>query len=276
MEKKKEPKIIEKNNKVVWVFWGIALIPFLLVFSLLVFQPEDSMPPVSMLDNPPELQASLVLAENGDTIGRYFKVNRTSTTYANISPYILDALISTEDERFLEHSGVDFKALGRAVAKAGKAGGASTITQQLSKLIFTLQRREREEMAKMTGKTDEIDVSDNIFKRIGEKARENIIATRLEKRFTKEEIITMYLNQFDFLYNAVGIENAAKIYFNKTAKTVTKEEAAVLVGMCKNPSLYNPYTPKIKNYERIIAGEKGIDAGKVSREEIAERRAKDS
>jgi penicillin-binding protein 1A len=276
MEKKKEPKIKAKNNKVVWVFWSIALIPFLLIVSLIVFQPEDSMPPVSMLDNPPELQASLVLAENGDTIGRYFKVNRTSTTYANISPYILDALISTEDERFIEHSGVDFKALGRAVAKAGKAGGASTITQQLSKLIFTLQRREREEMAKMTGKTEELDESDNIFKRIGEKARENIIATRLEKRFTKEEIITMYLNQFDFLYNAVGIENAAKIYFNKTARTVTKEEAAVLIGMCKNPSLYNPYTPKIKNYERILAGEKGVEASKIGREEIAERRAKDS
>jgi penicillin-binding protein 1A len=105
-------------------------------------------------------------------------------------------------------------------------------------------------------------LNDNIFKRIGEKARENIIATRLEKRFTKEEIITMYLNQFDFLYNAVGIENAAKIYFNKTAKNVTKEEAAMLVGMCKNPSLYNPYTPKIKNYERLIALDKGIDPSK--------------
>lgn len=234
------------------------------------------MPPVSMLDNPPELQASLILAENGDTIGRYFKVNRTSTTYKNISPYILDALISTEDERFFEHSGVDFKALARAVSGAGKAGGASTITQQLSKLIFTLQRREREELAKMTGKKEEIDLNDNIFKRIGEKARENIIATRLEKRFTKEEIITMYLNQFDFLYNGVGIENAAKIYFNKSAKTVTKEEAAMLVGMCKNPSLYNPYTPKIKNYERLIALEKGIDVAKVAKTEIDEKRAKDS
>jgi len=183
MKENKEPKTQTKNKKVIYVFWGICLIPFLIVFSLLVFQPEDSMPPVSMLDNPPELQASLILAENGDTIGRYFKVNRTSMTYANISPYILDALISTEDERFLEHSGVDFKALGRAVGKAGKAGGASTITQQLSKLIFTLQRREREELAKMTGKNEEIDLNDNIFKRIGEKARENIIATRLEKRF---------------------------------------------------------------------------------------------
>ena len=276
MKENKEPKTQSKNKKVVYVFWGICLIPFLIVFSLLAFQPEDSMPPVSMLDNPPELQASLILAENGDTIGRYFKVNRSSTTYANISPYIIDALISTEDERFLEHSGVDFKALGRAVAKAGKAGGASTITQQLSKLIFTLQRREREELAKMTGKKEEIDLNDNIFKRIGEKARENIIATRLEKRFTKEEIITMYLNQFDFLYNAVGIENAAKIYFNKSAKTVTKEEAAMLVGMCKNPSLYNPYTPKIKNYERLIAMDKGIDVSKVSRTEIDEKRAKDS
>ncbi len=264
------------NKKVVYTFWGIALIPFFLVFSLLFFQPEDSMPPVEMLDNPPELQASLVLAENGDTIGRYFKVNRTSVAYADISPHVLDALISTEDERFLEHSGVDFKALGRAVAKAGKAGGASTITQQLSKLIFTLQRREREDLAKMSGKKDEYEKADNIFQRIGEKARENIIATRLEKRFTKEEIITMYLNQFDFLYNAVGIDNAAKIYFNKTAKSLSKEEAAMLIGMCKNPSLYNPYTPAVKNYERIIAGEKNIDVSKVSKEAVYERRSKDS
>jgi len=276
MKEKKEPTNKSVNKKVIYTFWGVALTPFLLVFSLIAFQPEDSMPPVSMLDNPPELQASLVLAENGDTIGRYFKVNRTSVSYSNISSNVLDALVSTEDERFLEHSGVDFKALGRAVAKAGKAGGASTITQQLSKLIFTLQRREREEMAKITGKKEEFEKADNIFKRIGEKARENIIATRLEKRFTKEEIITMYLNQFDFLYNAVGIDNAAKIYFNKTAKTLSKEEAAMLVGMCKNPSLYNPYTPKVKNYERIIAGEKGVDISKVSKEEIYERRAKDS
>jgi penicillin-binding protein 1A len=264
------------RKKLIIGFWTISLIPFLLVLSLLIFQPEDSMPPVSMLDNPPELQASLILAENGDTIGRYFKVNRTSTSYANISPYILDALISTEDERFVEHSGVDFKALGRAVVNAGKAGGASTITQQLSKLIFTLQRREREDMAKMTGEKTEIEKADNIFKRIIEKARENIIATRLEKRFTKEEIITMYLNQFDFLYNAVGIENAARIYFNKTAKTVSKEEAAMLIGMCKNPSLFNPYTPQIKKYDRLIAAEKKIDVSKVSASEIAERRSKDS
>ncbi|MFM7661556.1 MAG: transglycosylase domain-containing protein [Bacteroidota bacterium] len=276
MKENNEPKSQLKNKKAVYIFWGVLLIPFLLVCCLLIFQTEDSMPPVSMLDNPPELQASLILAENGDTIGRYFKVNRTSTTYKNISPYILDALISTEDERFFEHSGVDFKALARAVSGAGKSGGASTITQQLSKLIFTLQRREREELAKMTGKKQEIDLNDNIFKRIGEKARENIIATRLEKRFTKEEIITMYLNQFDFLYNGVGIENAAKIYFNKSAKTVTKEEAAMLVGMCKNPSLYNPYTPKIKNYERLIALEKGIDVAKVAKTEIDEKRGKDS
>lgn len=270
----------EKVKKMTYYFWGIAMLPFLIVVSLLLFQSEDDLPPVAMLDNPPELLASVVLASDGETeLGRYWKVNRTSVAYKEISPFVTDALISTEDERFVNHSGVDFRAIGRAVFSFGGAGGASTITQQLAKLLFTLQQREREELARASGENISSGSSSRIgriFKRINEKARENIIATRLEKRFTKEEIITMYLNQFDFLYNAVGIENAAKVYFNKRPKDLSKTEAAMLVGMCKNPALYNPYTYKIKNYRADIAEDKGIDQSEVSQEDISAARAKDS
>ena len=261
-------------------FWCFSAFPFVLITVLLLFQSEDEMPSVAMLDNPPELLASVVLASDGETeLGRYWRVNRTSAEYKEISPYVTDALISTEDERFMNHSGVDFKALARAVFKLGSAGGASTISQQLAKLLFTLQQREKEELARASGET--VDRGSygklgRMMRRVNEKAKENIIATRLERRFTKEEIITMYLNQFDFLYNAVGIENAAKVYFDKLPKDLSMEESAMLVGMCKNPSLYNPYTFKIKNYRQSIAIQKGISANAVSREEILLARANDS
>jgi penicillin-binding protein 1A len=270
----------EGKKKMTYAFWAFAMFPFVIVASLLLFQSEEDLPPVAMLDNPPELLASVVFAEDGETeLGRYWKVNRTSVEYKEISPYVTDALISTEDERFHEHSGVDFKAIGRAVVNVGGAGGASTITQQLAKLLFTLQQREREELARASGENISGSSTGRVgrlFKRINEKARENIIATRLERRFTKEEIITMYLNQFDFLYNAVGIENAAKVYFNKKPKDLNKEEAAMLVGMCKNPSLFNPYTHKIKNYRRSIASDMGIEPDAVKAADIAERRSSDS
>jgi penicillin-binding protein 1A len=270
----------DQIRKMTYIFWGLAMLPFLIVFSLLIFQSEDDLPPVEMLDNPPELLASVVYASDGETqLGRYWKVNRTSVEYHEISPYVTDALISTEDERFNAHSGVDFKALGRAVVNLGGAGGASTITQQLAKLLFTLQQREREELARAMGESLEGGSGGRIgriFRRINEKARENIIATRLEQRFSKEEIITMYLNQFDFLYNAVGIENAAKVYFNKKPADLSKDEAAMLVGMCKNPALFNPYTYKIKNYRTKLANEKGVKPEEITLEEIAAKRMSDS
>ena len=282
MSKKGEAiQFSEKSTKRLNIlFWVFSAIPFLSITGLMLLQSEEDLPPVEMLDNPPELLASVVYAEDGTTeLGRYWRVNRTSVDYKDISPNVTDALISTEDERFHEHSGVDFKALGRAVANVGSAGGASTITQQLAKQLFTLQQREREEIARANGEVLETGGSGKLgraMRRLNEKARENIIAVRLEKRYTKEEIITMYLNQFDFLYNAVGIENAAKVYFNKKPKDLAKEEAAMLIGMCKNPSLYNPYTYKIKNYRRSIAAKKGVAPEQVSREEVMEARAKDS
>ncbi len=281
---KKDNKVTEidtsSKKKFTIVFYLIAFIPMLIITCLLIFQSDDDMPSVEMLEHPPEMLASVILAGDGETeLGRYWKVNRTSITYDKVSPYMIDALISTEDERFLEHSGVDFKGLTRAVVYMGKAGGASTITQQLAKQLFTLKQREDNIEAKANGK--ELPGSNRgkmgrLIHRVNEKAQENIIATRLEKRYTKEEIITMYLNQFDFLYNAVGISNAAKVYFDKEAKNLDMNEAAMLVGMCKNPSLYNPHTYKIKNYRVSIATVKKVTPSAVSMDEINQARSKDS
>ena len=268
----------ETQKKFIISFWIIMLLPFLLVSSLLLFQPESNLPTVAFLDNPPDSQASAVFAKNNnkeDTIiGRFWMINRTSIRYKDISPYVVDALIATEDERFMEHSGVDFRAIARSISGLGTSGGASTLTQQLSKLLFTLEDRKNK------------DESNNFkffrgpflgkFVRLNEKARENIISKRLEERYTKEEIITMYLNQFDFLYNAVGIENAAKIYFDKTAKKLSKNEAAMLVGMCKNPNRFNPYTYQIKNYRRYYALKENIPQENVTLEQIRDLRNRDS
>ena len=205
MKKPLKDKTIKKL--LVIIFWILGLLPFLGASFIYLIQSEDDLPPVSILDNPPELLASEVIAKNEDgkdtIIGHYWKVNRSSIEYREISPYVIDALIATEDERFYGHSGIDYKALARSVFSLGKSGGASTITQQLAKQLFTLQKREKEENG--DGQKSK---AVSTYGRINEKAQEHIIASRLEKRFTKKEIITMYLNQFDFLYNAVGIESA--------------------------------------------------------------------
>ena len=267
--KKVGPPVSDKTkNRIAVYFWGFALLPFFAVSALFLFQSENSLPPVSMMDNPPEMQASIIIGAQGDTMGRYWKVNRTSAKYQDISPYVFDALVSTEDERFHEHSGIDFKSLLRSFSSLGGAGGASTISQQLAKLLFTIEARRR-------NNTSESNVVLGKLQRLNEKARENIIAVRLESRYTKEEILTMYLNQFDFLYNAVGIENASKAYFNKLPINLSKTEAALLVGMCKNPGLYNPYSFKKKNYAVIAKGKKDL-GGDTQQEWCINERKKDS
>lgn len=269
----------KQHKRATIAYWLLATFPLYFIGALLLFQSEDNLPPVAMLDNPPELLASVIIADDGETeLGRYWKINRTSVEYRKISPNVTDALIATEDERFHEHSGVDFRAIGRAIINVGGAGGASTITQQLAKQLYTLQLRDRMELARANG--EDVEASSGrigrMWTRLNEKARENIIATRLEARFTKEEIITMYLNQFDFLYNAVGISNASKVYFNKKPSSLSKEEAAMLVGMCKNPALYNPYTFKIKNYRLSLARNKGVEPSAITAAEISEARSADS
>jgi penicillin-binding protein 1A len=275
---KKEKTRFAKRTTIIMlvVCWILALMPIFGVWYLFASQPEEELPSVETLENPPELLASIVFADDGKTeLGRYWSVNRTTVDYNEISPYVFDALIATEDERFLDHAGIDFRALTRAVLNAGKAGGASTISQQLAKLLFTLQKRDKERALRAAGKTIKNEET-GIRKRINEKIQENIIAVRLEERYTKKEIITMYLNQFDFLYNAVGIENAAKVYFNKKPIDLSKSEAAMLVGMCKNPSLYNPYSYQIKNYRPAVAKQKGIAMESVTEMQMQDLRAQDS
>jgi len=275
--KKEKLRFAKRTTIILFVVcWFFALSPIMVITYLFMSQPESELPSVESLENPPELLASVVYADDGKTeLGRYWSVNRTSIPYKEISPYVFDALIATEDERFLEHSGIDFKGLARAVTNMGSAGGASTISQQLAKLLFTLQ--EREKIASLIAAGEPVpEGPTGLKKRLNEKIKENIIAVRLEERYTKEEIITMYLNQFDFLHNAVGIENAAKVYFNKKPIDLNKSEAAMLVGMCKNPSLYNPYTYQSKNYRPNVARNKKIALENVTEAEMQELRSKDS
>ena len=145
MAKKKEISEFSKKSKRILyaLIWLGAFSPVFLITSLFIFQSEDELPSIEVLENPPELLASVVLADDGRTeLGRYWTVNRSSVDYKDISPFVIDALVSTEDERFHEHAGIDFRALLRAVVNLGSAGGASTISQQLAKLLFTLQERE--------------------------------------------------------------------------------------------------------------------------------------
>ncbi|MFZ9028548.1 MAG: transglycosylase domain-containing protein [Crocinitomicaceae bacterium] len=279
--KKEIVEFSKKWKRILYVLiWLGALSPVFAITLLIMSQSEDELPSIEVLENPPELLASVVLADDGRTeLGRYWTVNRSSVSYKDISPYVIDALISTEDERFHEHAGIDLRAILRAAANMGAAGGASTITQQLAKLLFTLQEREKIAELRAQGKPVPPPPSGKIgrlMSRLDEKAKENIIALRLEERYTKEEIITMYLNQFDYLYNAVGIKNAARVYFNKNASELNKSEAAMLVGMVKNPTLYNPYTYKIRNYRSKIAGWEDKPESEVTPKEIKERRAADS
>ena len=186
------------------------------------------MPPVEQLENPIDKYASQVVSADGKTLATYAhsQDNRIFVNYNDLSPDLVKALIATEDVRFAEHSGIDAQGLFRAVVKRGilmqkSGGGGSTITQQLAKQLFSPS-------------------ADNVMERLFQKPIEWVIAVQLERFYTKEEIINMYLNKFDFLYNAVGIQSAARVYFGKTPKTLKIEEAATLVGMCKNPSYFNP------------------------------------
>ena len=207
-------------------FIGVAVVFFL--FSSIANGSIGYMPPVEQLENPIDKYASQIISSDGKTLGSYAhsQDNRIYVNYKDLSPYLVNALIATEDVRFASHSGIDMQGLLRAVVKRGilmqkSGGGGSTITQQLAKQLFSPS-------------------ADNMMERLFQKPIEWVIAVQLERYYTKEEIINMYLNKFDFLYNAVGIQSAARVYFGKTPKTLKIEEAATLIGMCKNPSYFNP------------------------------------
>ncbi len=222
---------IEKNNNktfntkfALW-FWGLfigGIGAIVMVFWLITIGVLGYLPPLEELQNPKNKYATEIISSDMQLLGRYYRnENRVSVDYNEISPNMINALIATEDVRFYHHTGVDLKSLMRAVMKLGRAGGGSTLTQQLAKQLWSPR-------------------ANNIFERALQKPIEWVIATKLERLYSKKEILTMYLNQFDFLYNAVGIKSAAQVYFSTTPADLKLEEAAMLVGMCKNPSMYNP------------------------------------
>lgn len=211
-----------------WVLFAAGVGIVALLFTAIANGSIGYMPPVEQLENPIDKYASQVISSDGKVLGSYAhsKDNRIYVNYQDLSPYLVKALIATEDIRFSEHSGIDAQGLFRAVVKRGllmqkSGGGGSTITQQLAKQLFSPS-------------------ADNIMERLFQKPIEWVIAVQLERFYTKEEIVNMYLNKFDFLYNAVGIQSAARVYFGTTPKNLKIEEAATLIGMCKNPSYFNP------------------------------------
>lgn len=211
-----------------WKIFGIGLLSVFLFFLLASWGVFGKMPSFDQLENPDSNVATEIISEDGETIGKFYLENRTPVKYADLPKCLVDALVSTEDERFFEHSGIDTRGTLRAMVTLGASGGASTITQQLAKNLFHGEG------------------SKNLLMRVIQKAKEWIIATKLERQYTKEEIIAMYLNTVDFVNHAVGIRSASKVYFGKEPKDLKVEEAAVLVGMLKNPSYFNPMREKRK------------------------------
>jgi penicillin-binding protein 1A len=210
--------------------WAVIVLPILFVFMLFYHISAGNlgfMPSFEELENPNINLATEIYSEDEVLLGTYFRDNRSRTEFSELSPYLVDALVATEDERFYNHSGIDFRGLVRVFVKTilsgnENSGGGSTITQQLAKNLFP-----RESF-------------NNPFQIAIRKFREWVIAIKLERSYTKDEIIAMYFNQFDFLNLAVGIKSASKVYFGCNPNELKMEQAALLVGMAKNPSLYNP------------------------------------
>jgi len=233
-------KELTNYNKYLKWFWGIVLggIMFIiLMFFIASLGGFGALPSFEDLENPQSNLATEVISADGVTIGKYAKENRTPITYKELPQNLVNALIATEDERFYEHSGIDFRGTARAVIELGRGGGASTITQQLAKNLFTKN------------------ASSNKIKRVLQKMKEWVVAIKLERQYTKEEIIAMYLNTQDFIFNAVGIRSASRIYFGKEAKDLDLQEAAIIVAMLKNPRQYNP--------NRAISKDKSLERRNV-------------
>ena len=240
-----------------WVLFFGVVGGVLGLFALIENGSIGYMPDLQELENPVDKYASQVISDDGVLLGTwsYSRANRIFVSYDDLSPYLVEALVATEDERFYEHSGIDFRAVLRAVVKRvllrqKQAGGGSTITQQLAKQLYSAK-------------------AGNIWERAMQKPIEWVIAVKLERYYTKEEIITMYLNYFDFLHNAVGIKTAAKTYFNKEPKDLNINECATLVGMCKNPSLFNPVRrPEQSQGRRDVVLDQMLKSGRLTQAEV--------
>ena len=239
-----------------WAMLFLAVAGVALLFTAIAKGKIGYVPPVEELENPNLKFATQIISDDGVTLGTYSYStdNRIYVGYEDLSPYLVKALIATEDERFAEHSGIDARALLRAIVKRGilmqkNAGGGSTITQQLAKQFYSEQ-------------------AGSIWERAMQKPIEWVIAVQLERYYTKEEILTMYLNKFDFLNNAVGIKTASNTYFSKEPKDLNVLEAATLVGMCKNPSYFNPrrFNERARGRRNVVLGQM-LKAGHLTSEQ---------
>ena len=221
--KSRNSKSKKEDPKKFWIqmIWLATLSIVIVGATIILFVAKVLLPDTSELENPKYDLATQVLSANGEVIGKAFRQNREWLSFHEINPHIINALVATEDERYFSHSGIDARSTLRAVVFLGKRGGASTITQQLAKQFFT-------------------DYSRSFVKRVWQKVKEWVIAVEFEKRYTKEEILAMYLNKNEFLHQSIGIATAAQTYFGKNQSKLAVDEAAVLVGMLKNPNLYNP------------------------------------
>ena len=233
--------VICMRKKIIYFLWGTLILGILssfLCFLAIWFGWIGYMPPIEELQNPINRFATQIYSSDGKVIGTWNqnRENRVNVSYSELSPHLVHALVATEDIRFYDHSGVDFIALGRALIKRGlmgkaSAGGGSTITQQLAKQLYS-------------------ETAHSTLERLLQKPIEWVIAIKLERNYTKEEIIALYLNYFDFLHNAVGIKTATNTYFSKEPKDLTVTEAAMLIGLCKNPSYFNPVRYPDRGRER--------------------------
>ncbi len=232
-KQKQQQQDFSRYKKWFWILFGSGIALLALIFLLAGWGVFGKLPTFEELENPETNLATEILSSDGKTLGKFYNENRTPVKYEDLPKNLIDAVVATEDRRYYDHSGIDSRGTARAVFFLGSRGGASTITQQLAKLLFS-------------------DTPDNKLERIIQKFKEWIIATRLERQYTKEEIITMYLNKQDFLFNAVGIRSASKIYFDKEPIELKPEESAVIAAMLKNPRQFNPYREisKAKSLDR--------------------------
>lgn len=251
---KKGKPSFSKFIKWFWILFGTGILVGALLFLSAAWGWWGEMPTFERLENPQTNLATEVLSSDGETLGKfYLDDNRTPVPFSELPENIVNALVATEDARYFDHSGIDARGTLRAFAFLGTRGGASTISQQLSKLLFTKR------------------ASDNLAARIMQKAKEWVIATRLERQYTKQEIIAMYLNEYDFGYAADGIRSAARIYFGKEPNALKVEESAMLVGMLKNSSLYNPI-----RREELVFNRRNTVLGQMAKYNYITEKEKDS
>lgn len=264
MSENKEKQPLKKSTKIIlsvafWLLFTLGIGALFGIFSMINKGELGYIPPYEEIENPKNKFATQIFSSDAKVIGKFFLAteNRTIVKYDKLPKNLVDALVATEDSRYYKHSGIDFRSLGRVVIKSlimgdEDAGGGSTISQQLAKQLYSKRAM-------------------NKWERGFQKLNEWVIAVRLERYYTKEEIIAMYFNKYDFLYNAVGIETAAYVYFGKNLDELTLEECAMFVGMCKNPVMYNPR----RDMERML-GRRNVVLhqmlvnGKINKKQYAE------